>query len=560
MDVNTLLGNDLKNLTKREKELFYQIIDEYKDNGNSVTYSSLLYDDYVEVPVDIITFIEDNNYLGKAWHLPDGSSKLYPYWKDKLRELFKDNLDNAYNNAIFSGARGLGKSEIAITCILYIMYRVMCLKKPHEYFNLKPTEKIAFAFMNITKALSEDIGISKFQNTVQMSPWFMERGSLTQRNNEPYWNPPSYIDIIIGSQASHVIGQPILACLDGETVVITATGEFKIKDLADKPVKVYNVDENNNIVLSNLCTAKITGYYTDEYEIQLEDGSIIRCTPNHKFMLIDGSYKEAQYLTESDELAEIKPFGYIYKFTDTKTNKVYIGKREKPEFDINYWGSGKNWKPIVESGKEFIKREVLEWCYSRTELNSAEIKWIKQFKSTDPEFGYNIHKGGQGGNSLNDYEKWSELHRGDKNGRYHVPVSIETRLKIGAANSNKKRTEDQKLRISNSLKGRKKPEGFGEKVSKAQKGRKKGELELQHLREGNKKAALKNKGKFIYNNGIKEIRLYPNDPVPDGYVKGRIKTNLKSNLPRDYHWYNNGVEAIYCKDCPEGFKPGRKLQ
>lgn len=119
MDVNTLLGNDIKNLTKREKELFYQIIDEYKDNGNSITYSSLLYDDYIEVPVDIITFIEDNNYLGKAWHLPDGSSKLYPYWKDKLRELFKDNLDNAYNNAIFSGARGLGKSEIAITCILY---------------------------------------------------------------------------------------------------------------------------------------------------------------------------------------------------------------------------------------------------------------------------------------------------------------------------------------------------------------------------------------------------------------------------------------------------------
>lgn len=216
MDVNTLLGNDIKNLTKREKELFYQIIDEYRDNGNSITYSSLLYDDYVEVPVDIITFIEDNNYLGKAWHLPDGSSKLYPYWKDKLRELFKDNLDNAYNNAIFSGARGLGKSEIAITCILYVMYRVMCLKKPHEYFNLKPTEKIAFAFMNITKTLSEDIGISKFQNTVQMSPWFMERGSLTQRNNEPYWNPPSYIDIIIGSQASHVIGQPILAAFFDE--------------------------------------------------------------------------------------------------------------------------------------------------------------------------------------------------------------------------------------------------------------------------------------------------------------------------------------------------------
>jgi hypothetical protein len=53
------------------------------------------------------------------------------------------------------------------------MYRVMCLKDPHVYFNLKPTEQIAFAFMNITETLAYDIGVTKFQNTVQLSPWFM---------------------------------------------------------------------------------------------------------------------------------------------------------------------------------------------------------------------------------------------------------------------------------------------------------------------------------------------------------------------------------------------------
>jgi len=47
-----------------------------------------------------------------------------------------------------------------------MMYRAMCLKNPLEYFNLKPTEKLAFAFMNITEALAYDIGVSKFQATV----------------------------------------------------------------------------------------------------------------------------------------------------------------------------------------------------------------------------------------------------------------------------------------------------------------------------------------------------------------------------------------------------------
>ena len=85
----------------------------------------------------------------------------------------------------------------------------MCLRSPLEYFNLKPTEKIAFAFMNITEALAIDIGVSKFQATVQLSPWFMQRGTMSGRS-ELVWNPPDYINIIIGSQPRHVIGQAVL--------------------------------------------------------------------------------------------------------------------------------------------------------------------------------------------------------------------------------------------------------------------------------------------------------------------------------------------------------------
>ena len=86
----------------------------------------------------------------------------------------------------------------------------MCLKNPLEYFGLKPTERIAFSFMNITEALAYDIGVSKFQNTIQMSPWFMERGTLSGKK-ELVWNPPPYINIIIGSQPRHVIGQACFA-------------------------------------------------------------------------------------------------------------------------------------------------------------------------------------------------------------------------------------------------------------------------------------------------------------------------------------------------------------
>ena len=201
---------DLASLNEEERKAVLEILNEVSTEGSSQKYHEILYSDYEEIPVDILTFIKDYRYLGKAWHLSDGECKLYPYWENKLKELFPDNITTSVNNLILSGARGLGKSEIAITVMLYIMYRVMCLKNPLEYFGLKPTEKIAFSFMNITEALAYDIGVSKFQNTIQMSPWFMERGTMSGKK-DLVWNPPSYINIIIGSQPRHVIGQATLA-------------------------------------------------------------------------------------------------------------------------------------------------------------------------------------------------------------------------------------------------------------------------------------------------------------------------------------------------------------
>ena len=199
----------LNNLSPQEREYALQILEAYaKNDGTSKLLDDLRYADYKEVPVDIVTFIKDNRYLGRAWHLSDGTCKLFPFWENKLQELFPDNLTTNYNTFIESGARGLGKSEIAVAISLYLMHRLMCLRDPHTTLNLKPTEQIAFAFMNITQELAMDIGLVKFQNTVQCSPWFMERGTMSGRKQQQ-WNPPSFIKIIIGSQSSDVIGQAI---------------------------------------------------------------------------------------------------------------------------------------------------------------------------------------------------------------------------------------------------------------------------------------------------------------------------------------------------------------
>ena len=546
---------DIESLTEEERSAVLQIMNEIADKGSSAKYTDILYQDYKEIPVDILTFIKDPRYLGKAWHLSDGECKLYPYWEDKLQELFPDNISTSVNNFILSGARGLGKSEIAVTVMAYLMYRVMCLKNPLEYFGLKPTERIAFSFMNITEALAYDIGVSKFQNTIQMSPWFMERGTLSGKK-DLVWNPPPYINIIIGSQPRHVIGQ---ACLTGDTKILTTDGYFCLEELVDKQISVLSRADDGTIVQSDNCTVKPTVITNEEYTIELEDGTIIRCTPNHKFLLKSGKYAEAKDLSETDEIVDFKPFGYIYKCTHPYTGKIYIGKRESDKVDLTYYGSGKKWvESISNVDTSLIDREILAWGSSRKELNELEIRYIREYDATNPDVGYNIHRGGQGGNSLNDFQLWSQLNKGIRNGRYGMPVSEETRKKIGDSNRGKVRTEEAKLRISLALKGIKRSEEQKRKISEAQKGSSHNMSEdgLRKLREAN----ARNIGCIVYNNGKKDIRVRCGQVVPEGFVKGSVRKGLKTerNNVKGRRWYHNDHQEVYIKeDPPPGFIPGR---
>ena len=90
-------------------------------------------------------------------------------------------------------------------------------------------------------------------------------------------------------------------------------------------------------------------------------------------------------------------YGYIYKCTYLKNNKIYIGAKSSPTFVKNYYGSGGLWNKEVVSKCDpevDIKREVLEWCETYEQLNQQEQYWIKYYDSTNPEVGYNVQKGG----------------------------------------------------------------------------------------------------------------------------------------------------------------------
>ncbi len=99
---------------------------------------------------------------------------------------------------------------------------------------------------------------------------------------------------------------------------------------------------------------------------------------------------------------------YIYKTTNTINNKIYVGKHKTIDIADGYIGSGLLLtKAINKYGiKNFIS-EIIEYC-TKENVNEKEIFWIKELNSTNKNIGYNIHFGGQGGNtygSLSPYKK-----------------------------------------------------------------------------------------------------------------------------------------------------------
>ena len=290
----------LENLSEQEKSAVLEILNQITKTGTSSKLDNILNEDWDEIPVDIHTFLHDKRYLGNALYDNEQRFTIFPYWESKLEEIFPDNISTRYNTIILTGAIGLGKSTIAVICLLYLLYRLLCLKDPYLYYGLQPIDKITISFLNITIENSRGVALDKMNQMILSSEWFMSHGEMKGISNLEYI-PNKHIELIAASSNNQIIGRAVF-CLDGNTIISTVDGDKQIKDLENTITQVYCINEFGDVVLSEPCEIKQTAKTSIIYEIELEDGTILKCTPNHRFMLKDGSYKEAQYLTEEDEL------------------------------------------------------------------------------------------------------------------------------------------------------------------------------------------------------------------------------------------------------------------
>lgn len=77
------------------------------------------------------------------------------------------------------------------------------------------------------------------------------------------------------------------------------------------------------------------------------------------------------------------------------------------------------------------------------------------------------------------------------------------------------------------MKGFSKTEQQKQKMSNAQKGKPKTEEHKKHLAIAFSSGRTQSRGSKWYNNGIINKRLYEDQPIPEGFIKGRLKKEMK---------------------------------
>lgn len=88
----------------------------------------------------------------------------------------------------------------------------------------------------------------------------------------------------------------------------------------------------------------------------------------------------------------------IYKTTNKINGKIYVGKDAAN--DPTYIGSGMLLASAIKKyGRENFVKTIIEVCESLQQLDEREVYWIRTLNATDRHIGYNIAKGGTGGNT-----------------------------------------------------------------------------------------------------------------------------------------------------------------
>lgn len=128
--------------------------------------------------------------------------------------------------------------------------------------------------------------------------------------SDPVYGSPAFTKARLKQEIPE-LNTVVISCLTGDMKVKLLDGKDEsIADLANRsdktPLWIYAYDKDINKIVPALATNPIkTKEVSKIIEITLDNDEIVRCTEDHQILMRNGSYVEAQHLSEGDSLMPI---------------------------------------------------------------------------------------------------------------------------------------------------------------------------------------------------------------------------------------------------------------
>ena len=347
-------------------------------------YLELGHDIWKEYPVSFNEFVESDLHLNH----PALTSRQY---KDVLKllgsdpqEVFRDNPD--YNVGVLLWGKGSGKDLVASCMQAYLVYVLLCMRSPQEYFQFPISEPIDIVNVAYNAREAKEVFFAKFKERIKNWRWLREHYMIIEGGrplNKYVKGTTQYVRIgennikfphLIRansehSQASSYEGYNIL-CLSGETKIKLVDGRsVSIKELEGQTnFLVYSYDkEKQQIASGNVTKVFKTQQDALVYKVNFSKGKSVKCTGDHLFLMRDGSYKKAKDFQFNDSLM---PFYY----------------------QINSRTKGYEWLYLPEPAKWWSTQEQYHKRFATRVGSSLSLETRKKISESLKRNRYNNHK------------------------------------------------------------------------------------------------------------------------------------------------------------------------
>ncbi len=203
-----------------------------------------------------------------------------------------------------------------------------------------------------------------------------------------------------------VEGDSAGGCFSADTKIALADGrhlnflELITEQEAGKQNFCYTIRKNGTVGLEKITNVRRTKQNAKVIKLSLDNGEVITCTPDHQFMMRDGSYKAAEQILETDSLMP------LYRKVSNKAEK-----------GITIDGYEMVWNPKSESW--LFTHKLADW-YNR---------WQKFYTKEDGEHAHHLDFNKRNNNPTNikllTKEGHLDLHRNHIGKTLHTPAVIE---------------------------------------------------------------------------------------------------------------------------------------